>query len=112
MKSLKDFMRLISDPDNMEIIRLAAYDALYPSQIASRLKKSKGLITKKLKELEEHGILKARFEKKGASIVKKFDIVEEEILLRVNFKKGMVDLEKKIEENKIKPSERVKELLR
>src|SRR3990172_2788886 len=101
MANLKNFMRLISDPGNTEIIRLAAYDALYPSQIAIRLRKSKGLITKKLKELEEHGILKARFEKKGASIVKKFDIVEEEIFLRVNFKKGTVDIEKrkKIEEN-------------
>lgn len=115
MADTRKLMQLLLDPGTMELITLAVKEGLYPSQIAERTNKSKSLVTKKLNELESHGILKSHFVRKGSSVVKKFELKEEEITVNVNFPNGTVKVSerKRTKEKKtIKPSERVKDLLR
>jgi DNA-binding IscR family transcriptional regulator len=115
MADARKLTKLILDPTTMEILNLAIKEKLYPSQIAGRMNKSKSLVTKKLNELESYGIIKSNFSRKGGSVVKKFALQDEEITIKVNFIDGAVKIrEKKRKKEKItiKPSERVKELLR
>lgn len=113
MDRTKEFLRLVLDPTTLQIVQLAALDGLYPTQIARKLGKSKGLVAKKLGELEKNGVLKGRFETSHGSVVKRYELVTEEIFISINFKNGEVKVqEKKREPQEAKPSERVKELFK
>ncbi len=114
MEDARKLMKLILDPTTMEILDLAIKEKMYPSQIAGRMNKSKSLVVTKLNELESYGIVKSSFARKGRSIVKKFELQDEEITIHVNFIHGAVKIREKKRNKKvtIKPSERVRELLR
>ncbi len=108
-----ELVKLLLDETTMKVLQAAVFEKLYPTQIAAKLGKSKGYVTKKLNALEKHEVIKGRFWMKSGSVVKKFELLDEEISLKINLIHGTVDLEKKkIEEEKSRPSERVQELFR
>jgi predicted transcriptional regulator len=109
MDRYRGLMRLVLNDETMEIMRLAVEEGMYPSQIATKLGKSKSFVVKKLNELEGYGIIKSRFSRRQGSVVKKFQLVVEEFTLKVNLKLREVKLEEK--RRKAMPTERIRELL-
>ncbi len=113
MSQTKQLLRALLDDTTLQILRLAAGDGLYPTQIAQKLGKSKALVAKKLSELEKSGVIKGRFETSRGSVVKRYELAVEEISVSVNLKAGELKVqEKRREEAEARPSERIKELFK